>query len=381
MGLFDFFKKPGNGNTDAATDKSGHKYAEASSIAEDERQYYQPDSYYTLSSYPGSLMEKRVIPFEERKETTFPSSNGLYVAEILLLEYCSYGKYPKPTAGYPGFWWFEYGIRDVGHALESLYQRGFLRWAPKSNFIKTLTVEELKQILQEAGLPLTGKKAVLIDRVYNDVPESQWNIPSYSQKYELTELGQEELNRNGYVGYMHKHPHKTTEDDRFGPTFTVWDINRLFPNGDALNWREVVGKIEEERFGVNIANTATEQENLSNLDVKVSAEEIREYLQSKKNYISNAIKTSGDGYDEEALGLDYIRVGKDKEALVQFYISIGKKFDAPALYRESAKLLQKYGMYEEAMAVLNAGLSNVSENNRHREEFEKIKQRLIKKMN
>ena len=228
---------------------------------------------------------------------------------------------------------------------------------------------------------MTGKKAVLIDRVYNDVPESQWNIPSYSQKYELTELGQEELNRNGYVGYMHKHPHKTTEDDRFGPTFTVWDINRLFPNGDALNWREVVGKIEEERFGVNIANTATEQENLSNLDVKVSAEEIREYLQSKKNYISNAIKTSGDGYDEEALGLDYIRVGKDKEALVQFYISIGKKFDAPALYRESAKLLQKYGMYEEAMAVLNAGLSNVSENNRHREEFEKIKQRLIKKMN
>lgn len=74
--------------------------------------------------------------------------------------------------------------------------------------------------------------------------------------------------------------------------------------------------------------------------------------------------------------------GRDKEALVEFYIAIGKRFDAPALYREAAKLLRKYGMYEEELSVINAGLLNIPKNNSHRDElFERKKkvQELIKK--
>lgn len=91
-------------------------------------------------------MATRVITFEERKKTSFPSARGLYVAEIMLLEYCSQGKYPKPKGGYPGLWWFKYGIRDVGHALESLQDRGFLQWASKAKSLGTLKVDELKQL-------------------------------------------------------------------------------------------------------------------------------------------------------------------------------------------------------------------------------------------
>ena len=86
----------------------------------------------------------------------------MYVAEIMLLECCSQGKYPKPKGGYPGLWWFKYGIRDVGHALESLKARGFLQWAPKVKSLGTLKVDELKQLLINEGLSTAGKKADLV---------------------------------------------------------------------------------------------------------------------------------------------------------------------------------------------------------------------------
>lgn len=50
---------------------------------------YQPDSYYSSHSYKGTLNEKKVVTFEERKKTAIPSANGLYPAEILLLYYVS----------------------------------------------------------------------------------------------------------------------------------------------------------------------------------------------------------------------------------------------------------------------------------------------------
>lgn len=303
----------------------------------------------------------------------------------MLLEYCSYGKYPKPNGGYPGLWWFKYGIRDVGHALESLKDRGFIHWAPKTGNLGGMKVEELKQILLNEGIPTNGKKENLINRIVDSIPEERLVIPNYIPKYELTELGKLELEENGYVPYMHKHKHLTTEDGRFGETFTVWDINKLFPDGNAKNWRKVVGDIEKKRFGVDMANSMP-QENKKKTDKKFNCieqrDEVRAFLESKKSEIASGIKTAGDGFDEESQGLDLKATGRDKEALVKFYISIGKQFDAPALYREAAILLRKYGMYEEELSVINAGLLNVPKSNRHRDELlerKKKVQELLKK--
>ena len=234
---------------------SPDSYIDASSISPDERPFYQPDSYYTYYSYPGTHMSQRVITFEERKATTFPTARGLFVAEVLLLEYCSYGNYPKPKNGYPGFWWFKYGIRDVGHALLSLEQRGFLQWASAKDTIKHLKIDELKQVLTDAGLSASGRKADLIERITAYVPEDKITAFSHTPKYMLTEKGKLELQENGYVPYMHKHHYTTTENSSFGETFNVWDINKLFPDGNASNWRDVVGRIEQRRFGVNMANS------------------------------------------------------------------------------------------------------------------------------
>lgn len=351
MGLFDFLNSK-NAQTEAghpsikvhsgvSANNRKNECADSRSIAPDERQYYRPDDYYTMYSYPGTEMARKVITFEERKKTTYPSKRGLYVAEILLLEYCSYGKYPKSSSGYPGLWWFEYGIRDVGHALESLENWGFLQWAPLEHSISSLKVDELKQILEQAGLPTTGKKADLVQRISLEIPREKIDLPPSAFKYELTDLGKDELQKNGYVPYMHKHPHKTTEDARFGEVFNVWSVNRLFPDGDASDWRRVVGQLEEQLFGVDMA-TAVQNKNAEEPQNYASERRaIRAYLAEQRDYINKSVRTSGDGFSEESKGLDLIRIGKDKEALVQFYIAIGKRFDAPALYRESRSAFGK----------------------------------------
>lgn len=394
MGLFDFLKAKTSQNAEeknAITINTGFgrqiskaEYADSRSIADDEKPYYRSDEYYTTYSYPSTEMARKVITFEERKSTSYPSKRGLYVAEILLLEYCSYGKYPKPSGGYPGLWWFEYGIRDVGHALESLEKRGFLSWAPFEQCLSSLKTDELKRILDKAGLQTSGKKSDLIKRISTEVPREMVSLPDSTFKYELTDVGKLELQQNGYVPYMHKHPHKTTEDARFGEVFNVWSVNKLFPDGDASEWRSVVGRVEERMFGVDMATTVPD-ENMPKTktnkkkDYASERSAIRAYLADQMDYINKSIRTPGDGFAEESKGIDLVRIGKDKEVLVQFYIAIGKKFDAPALYREAAVLLEKYEMYDETLYVIEKGLKAIPNANRHRDDLIKCKEQLLKK--
>lgn len=109
--------------------------------------------------------------------------------EILLLDYCNKSRYPPTVkSGYPGFWWFQYGIRDVGGALRSLLERGFI-------------------ILNEN----TGK-------------------------YALTPAGQRELAENEYVPYLHRNNAYAID---------VWGLNLLLGTGDKSNWRDAIGQKEE----------------------------------------------------------------------------------------------------------------------------------------
>ena len=182
LGLFDIFHKK----------ETEEVFSDASTIPENEKKYYQPDEYYASTSYPGSMMERQVITFEERKKICTPSRRGLYVAEILLLHYCEKGEYPNPKSGYPGFWWFQYGIRDVGGALRSLERRGFIA------------------------------------------------MDSQTEKYKLTEKGRFELAGNGYIPYMHNEKRTTVEGGMFGKEFNVWSINRIVAENLEAKWEDIV---------------------------------------------------------------------------------------------------------------------------------------------
>lgn len=171
---------------------------ETDSIPNSEKKYYKPDEYYQIKSYGNTMLEECVVPFEERKKTSIPSKNGLYVPEILLLHFCS--KYPNPKSGYPGYWWYKYGIRNVGKVLESLKQRGF----------------------------------IVIDKD--------------TEKYALTDKGKLELQDNAYVPYMHSHAKYTS--------FTIWDMNKIINDDNRYDYKEIIDKKLQE-----ISNTIKENNN------------------------------------------------------------------------------------------------------------------------
>ena len=184
-------------------------------IPEEEKKYYRPEEYYKNYAYDG--LGKEVITFEAQKKNLVPTRNGLYPAEVLLLHYCTFGTYPHPRNGFPGFWWYEYGIRDVVGALGSLEVRGFLRRSNAYESIERYTVAELKNILKEFGLPVSGKKAELISRVKERINFEDLNKTVDEWFYVPTPLGQEELEENQNVPYMHSYPQKTTNSGMLGP--------------------------------------------------------------------------------------------------------------------------------------------------------------------
>lgn len=380
MGFLDIFRNKNKSNITIPS-KTLQSFADASSIDFSEKQYYQPDEYYTLESYPGTPMAQKVVTFDERKKTSFPSNNGLYVAEILLLEYCREGNYPKPSSGYPGFWWFAYGIRDVGHTLKILEQKGFLKWGTKKELLKSLKVNELKEIASLYNIKSTQNKQNLIKDIENNIKEEDLPDRFFSNKYVLTELGEKELKENEYVVYMHRHKFKTRDDAPKDLSFTVWDINTLLFNKDKSKWKEYVADLEEKRFGFRMADKIIKKEQpkeKNEVSIDISKEEMISYINEIMPNVKEASKKRGDGLKEELEGLDYKDNGDYKNALYYLYIAIEKKFDAPALYRETAKILRKYKMYDEELRVINAGLNNIGINNSHRHELQERKEKIKK---
>lgn len=280
MGLFDLFKK----------NQSESKKA---TIPEQDKKYYQQDSYYTDTVFTGTQFEKKVVLFENRKKTAIPSKTGLYPAEILLLEYCSYGKYPAPKHGYPSFWWFEYGIRDVGAALKDLEVRGYIAFASAKDSLNSLTMPQLKEMLSTKELPTTGKKSDLVLRVADAFSEAELTASGIQVKYMLTDLGQRELAENAYVPYMHKNHNKTVEDNTFGMPFNVWSINKLLGAGDKSNWKSIVEAQEAKLNQQRTDNHSTTMRMLSNFDpelfkiLKMQDEQLEAIQKARMEYDEN----------------------------------------------------------------------------------------------
>lgn len=212
-------------------------------IPESEKQLYQPDEYYTDTDISGN----QVIPFEQRKGSGWKSKNGLYPAEILLLYYCSKGQYPRPAKGYPSFWWFEYGIRNVSYVLGTLENRGFIEYGSLHDSVPALSTAQLKQLLKESGLSTAGKKCDLVERVKNTVPDNVLRAAGLEPKYHLTQAGKSELSENSYIIDIHKSPEKTTSDSRYGPTYNVDAVAFEIVKNPEISWEDAANIRKKKR--------------------------------------------------------------------------------------------------------------------------------------
>ncbi len=312
---------------------------EVPTVPDEEKKYYQDDEYYQSVLHEGTPFEKRVVFFEDRKKTAIPSNRGLYPAEILLLSYCSKGTYPRPEKGYPGFWWFEYGIRDVTAALKTLEERGYIFFGNIKDSLRGLTVAQLKELLLSQSQSTAGKKADLIARAINTIPEEALIKAGITPKYRLTEIGRQELEENAYVPYMHSFPHKTIELEREDENFNVWSINKLLGKGDKSNWKTVVGDQESK---VN-ATTAARNEAFMN-SLKKTDPKGYKILKAQ----DQQLKAINEAYDK-------FRKDKDLESYIKFWEKIwqrgGLKFEGVRWCFELPNLYIKAKRYDEALAL------------------------------
>ncbi len=148
-------------------------------IEENEKKYYQSDSYYTNIVFENSFFQSEVIPFEKRVKSAIPSSTGLYVPEILMLHFCK----NFPGSPYPSYWWFQYGVRNIGAMLKSLDERGYIE------------------------------------------------INSKKGKYQLTAKGKTEETENEYVYFTH--------NNSLDKGFDAWKMNLLLGHGDKNKYYNV----------------------------------------------------------------------------------------------------------------------------------------------
>ena len=163
-------------------------------------------------------------------ENSFPSQNGLKWTEILFLSYTR--SFHIGQTEFPSFWYESYGIDNPDGLLQSLLDRGFIRVASNETALNRLTIPELKDVLRQQNLKLTGKKSDLIDRILQNVDAEFLDQLLTFKGYELTKLGESELKQNKYVldfNYQARH---------YG--VDVWWVNRQLHKYPHMNYHDLI---------------------------------------------------------------------------------------------------------------------------------------------
>lgn len=184
-------------------------------------------------------VDNNIPNLEENVKNSFPSELGLYPHEILVLNYAS--KFYIDQTSYQSFWLYEYGIRDMGKILKSLFERGFLVIGDLKHAIENETISILKEELRKHNLKLTGKKSELIERLLSEVPREILNLRFTRKRYQLTDIGIQSIEDEDYIMYIHKkHP------SNIGG-LTIWKLNQLMNSEPYMPYRDKIWGYLNER--------------------------------------------------------------------------------------------------------------------------------------
>ena len=170
------------------------------------------DSTNKLLNAKGTISPKLISNIKN----TFPSKNGLYPHEILILREAPRYHFPLGDQFVPAKWYYDYDVNDIEPHLVSLVERGFLTTGNLRTTIEHSTVPVIKRVLTEHKLSTKGKKEELISLLLSSVAEAEL-LKIFPDKYLiLTELGEQELDENSYLFTLQR-----------GTYLSVWTLNRL----------------------------------------------------------------------------------------------------------------------------------------------------------
>lgn len=174
-------------------------------------------------------LDAEVVPAETRIKKAIASEHGLYPYEILVLDY-AHSFYTNGNS-FQGFWWYRYGVRDVDKCLQSMLNRGFLQVGDLQSAIALENATVLKEELKKHGLKVSGKKAELVKRLMAEISQDELNSRFSKRTYQLTELGKQALEGEGYVPYIHRH---MIED------LDIWSLNIIVHEPPYMPYRDKI---------------------------------------------------------------------------------------------------------------------------------------------
>lgn len=146
----------------------------------------------------------------------------LDIPDILMLSYIH--NFHTGVNDFQQFWKYRYCVNPKV-VIKKLLDLGYAKIACYETILNHKPVSELKDILRENSLPLSGKKSDLIIRITNKIPHGllkEYCTPMY---FELTQLGETAVNENPNVLYAHRHPeYHFTEQDILNDTEDIRKI-------------------------------------------------------------------------------------------------------------------------------------------------------------
>lgn len=127
---------------------------------------------------------------------------SLTIKEIYILDYFNKRNTNFPIAESK---LIDFG-NDYDEILKKLIDEKFLRLSNINDEIPLLTIPELKNILKDKSLKTTGKKEVLVKRIFDNFTETELKKYTNSEQYYIaTEAGNDELKKNEvYILNYHK---------------------------------------------------------------------------------------------------------------------------------------------------------------------------------
>lgn len=224
MSFFDFFRK----KTKPA--KSERPFTQSRVTTEAVKQPKNNiSSFIKVTTEIIPSVTEEIVPAEKRVKNATASKHGLYPHEVLVLDYA--GSYYTEGNSFQGFWWYRYGVKDVDKCLLSLLDRGFLQVGNLQSAIEKETATVLKEELKKHGLKVSGKKDELVQRLIAEVSHEELSSRFAKRTYQLTELGKQALDEEGYVPYIHRH---TLED------LDIWSLNKIIHGPPYMPYRDKI---------------------------------------------------------------------------------------------------------------------------------------------
>jgi len=216
-------------NYDTVLKQAQERYSETNNISTSDVATTTSPSQPATTPILSDNNEEDVPSLESRISRATPSKQGLYPHEILMLSYAH--TYKVSNNKFQGFWYYLYSVKEPQTILTSLYERGFVTLGDLKDTIEKLKVTELKEELVSIGEKTTGKKAELITRLLEKGDTNYLSQKYQERYYTLTEKGEQELNDNNYVAYLHKTKY-----------ISVWDMNYLLNinNSSSLAYRDIL---------------------------------------------------------------------------------------------------------------------------------------------